>query len=294
MRITQETMVSSSLERLRARMAQLNDAQARLSSGKQVRIPSDDAAVMSSILSLRSAQRARVQETRNASDGATWVSLTDGKLQDGVQALQRVRDLAVRAASSMEPQERAGIATEILSIRDEMVGIANSQNQGQGLFSGTASGSAVALVAGVWTYTGDATQVQRRIGEGEVVTVTGRGDEVFGFADGDDVFTMLETLASQVSAGQATAVSDSIADVDTALGRILDGLAEVGATGNRIESTLAANQDQQIALRGQLSEIEDVDLASATMELQLQEVAYQATLAAMGRALQPSLADFLR
>ena len=117
---------------------------------------------------------------------------------------------------------------------------------------------------------------------------------MFGFADGDDVFTMLETLASQVSAGQATAVSDSIADVDAALGRILDGLAEVAATGNRIESTLAANQDQQIALRGQLSEIEDVDLASATMELQLQEVAYQATLAAMGRALQPSLADFLR
>ena len=91
-----------------------------------------------------------------------------------------------------------------------------------------------------------------------------------------------------------TRVCSSTATARTSSTRARGGSGFVGATGNRIESTLAANQDQQIALRGQLSEIEDVDLASATMELQLQEVAYQATLAAMGRALQPSLADFLR
>jgi flagellar hook-associated protein 3 FlgL len=220
--------------------------------------------------------------------------MTDAKLRGGVQALQRVRDLSVRAASSLQPQERAGIAIEILSIRDELVGIANTRNQGQGLFAGTATGDAVAQVAGVWTYAGDASRVQRRIGEGEVVAVTQPGDEVFGFADGDDVFTLLETIAAQVQAGDATAVSGSIADVDAAMGRMLDGLAEVGAVGSRIEKTLAANEDQQLSLRGQLSEIEDVDLAEATMEMQLQQVAYQATLSAMARALQPSLADFLR
>jgi flagellar hook-associated protein 3 FlgL len=152
----------------------------------------------------------------------------------------------------------------------------------------------VAQVAGTWTFTGDANRVVRRLGEGETVTVTLRGDDVFGFTAGQDVFSMLETVAGQVNAGDATAVSGSIADVDAALSRVLDGLAEVGAAGNRIESTLAANQSQQLALTSQLSEIEDADVAEATMEFQLQQVAYQATLAAMGKALQPSLADFLR
>jgi flagellar hook-associated protein 3 FlgL len=105
---------------------------------------------------------------------------------------------------------------------------------------------------------------------------------------------MLETLASQVTAGDEAGVDGSIGNVDAAIGRLLDGLAVVGAAGNRIEKTMSANQNEQIALRGQLSEIEDVDLADATMEMQLQEVAYQATLAAMSHALQPSLADFLR
>ena len=39
---------------------------------------------------------------------------------------------------------------------------------------------------------------------------------------------------------------------------------------------------------------EDVDLAEVMMQLQLQQVAYQAALAATARVLQPSLADFLR
>jgi flagellar hook-associated protein 3 FlgL len=37
-----------------------------------------------------------------------------------------------------------------------------------------------------------------------------------------------------------------------------------------------------------------VDLAKATVDLQLQEVAYQAALATTGRVLQPTLLDFLR
>ncbi|MEO2105974.1 MAG: flagellar hook-associated protein 3, partial [Actinomycetota bacterium] len=41
-------------------------------------------------------------------------------------------------------------------------------------------------------------------------------------------------------------------------------------------------------------EAEDVDLPETIMELQLQEVAYQAALNATSRVIQPSLLDFLR
>jgi len=43
-----------------------------------------------------------------------------------------------------------------------------------------------------------------------------------------------------------------------------------------------------------LSDIEDIDLAESVMDLQLQEVSYQAALQASSRALSPSLVDFLR
>lgn len=294
MRITQGTLVQDSLERLRVRLAQLQAAQVRVSSGKVVRRPSDDPGRMSGVLGLRALQRAREQQARNAQDGATWVALADSHLRSAAESLQRARELAVRAASTTSPTERSAIAAELLSIRDELVAVANARNGEQGLFAGTASAPAVTNVGGTWTYTGDATRVVRRVGDGEDVTVSVTAEEVFGFAAGQDAFTMLENLASLVTAGDAAGVGAAIADVDAALGRVLDGLAEIGAAGNRVERAQARLGDERVALISELSELEDADLAEAVMELQLQEVAYRATLGAMTQVLQPSLVDFLR
>ena len=55
-----------------------------------------------------------------------------------------------------------------------------------------------------------------------------------------------------------------------------------------------AAKDTVFELTSSLSEIENVDLARATIDLKMQEVAYQAALASTARLVQPSLADFLR
>ena len=47
-------------------------------------------------------------------------------------------------------------------------------------------------------------------------------------------------------------------------------------------------------LRSSLAEVEDTDLPRTIMELQMQEIAYQAALGATSRAMQPSLLEFLR
>jgi flagellar hook-associated protein 3 FlgL len=52
--------------------------------------------------------------------------------------------------------------------------------------------------------------------------------------------------------------------------------------------------DRVISLKGQLSEVEDIDLPQTIMDVKLQETAYQAALAASARVIQPSLMDFLR
>ena len=52
--------------------------------------------------------------------------------------------------------------------------------------------------------------------------------------------------------------------------------------------------DAELALTSSLSEVENTDLPKAMVELQMQEVAYQAALASTARVMQPSLLDFLR
>jgi flagellar hook-associated protein 3 FlgL len=54
------------------------------------------------------------------------------------------------------------------------------------------------------------------------------------------------------------------------------------------------NATDGITLKQSLSQVEDVDLAQVTMELQMQQVAYQAALSTTAKVIQPSLVDFLR
>jgi flagellar hook-associated protein 3 FlgL len=295
MRVSNQQIVSGALDQTQAQLAALMRAQAQLSSGKRVLTPSDDPAAAGSILLLQASGQSNAQERLNAEDGQAWVNGSDSQLQQASTLLQRARDLAVQAGSSLGASPSNAIATEILSIRDQIVAVANSQQQGRGLFSGFAAGAAVTQVAGVWTYTGDAGAIQRRIGDQNQVTVNVTADQVFGFSAGagQDTVTMLENLATQVSAGNATGVSASIANVDVALGRVNQGLAQIGSAGTRIEEGLALNLNNAETIKSQLSAVQDVDLAEATMNLQTQQVAYQAALGALSKVLGPSLLDFI-
>ena len=293
MRISQQQLVTSSLEQVRIRLEALSRAQAVASSGRSVQKPSDDPGKAGGILGLRAAQKSREQEAKNADNASTWVSLSDAKLQQASQAIQRARDLAVRAASTLQPSEREAISAELNEIRDELVGIANSQNEGQGLFAGTAGGTAVAQVAGSWTYVGNQGAVSRRVGDNELLDVNQTGDKIFGFSAGDNTFKMIDDVVGLIQSGNPGAVGASLTRIDAALGRVLDGAAQVGAAGTRIERTNARNSSDQIAIKTELSDLQDVDMVDAISDLKLQETGYQATLTAMARVLQPSLADFL-
>ena len=161
MRVSNQQMVSGALNQTQAQLAALMRAQAQLSSGKRVLTPSDDPAAAGSILLLQAATQSNAQERLNAEDGQAWVNGSDSQLQQASTLLRRARDLAVQAGSSLGASPSNAIATEILSIRDQIVAVANSQQQGRGLFSGFSAGAAVTQVAGVWTYTGDAGAIQR-------------------------------------------------------------------------------------------------------------------------------------
>lgn len=294
MRITSGFLVDQSLARLQNRLTSFEEAQNRLASGRLFERSSENVNGMNASLGLRSERRSIDQAVRNGQDGATRVDLADTKLQQSLDALRRVRDLAIRAASTLNPTESAAIAEEMLTLNDQLVGLANSTYLGQGLFSGTGAGDAVTFSAGTYSYTGDTGSVNRRISATEVVSVNVTGDELFGFSGPEDVFSMVQRVEGLVRTGDTVGVANGIGDIDIAMSRIQEQLAVLGATGNRIETTIERGVESAETIRRQLSQLEDVDLAESVLEIQTQEVALQATMGAVARALQPTLVDYLR
>jgi flagellar hook-associated protein 3 FlgL len=294
MRVTHLGQHYAALSRITGSLSDFASAQQQVSSGKRIQRPSDDPTAMARALELRAALGTSEQAARNADDGALWVNLADSKLQSTIDQLQRAKELAIRGATFTNADERAAIAAEVAQLRETVVGLANTHHQGRGLFSGFDAGDAVAEVGGTWTYQGDAGQVNRRIGDSEVVSVNVTAYEAFGFAGGKDVFTVLDDLEAALIGNDQSGIDAGINEVQASMDTVLNSLTTLGAVGARIEAAQLRIGEDIENIRAQLSSVEDVDLAEAMMEMQLQESAYTAALTAFARTGQTSLVDFLR
>jgi flagellar hook-associated protein 3 FlgL len=290
-RITSETMVMRSLDRLQTRLSSYERAQSELSTGRRILQPSDDPAGARRAMSLRSALNAREQELKNAGDATGWLNAADSQLQTAMTRLGRVQDLATQGASAGDASTKSALAKEIREIAAEIEGIANTRHLDRPLFGGFGDGPALEQVDGVWTTNGDGDEVKRRVSDAEHVRVNVTAAD-WMVADGENLMSRLDRLATDLEAGLD--VGSHLTSLQTARTAIGDSLSQVGAATNRVDSARTRAMDLSLTLRTELSDVEDVDIAKGVMDLQVQQVGYEATLQAIGRALPPSLVAFLR
>ncbi len=296
-RITQRLMVERSLTAMQTSAGRLARSQEQLSTGRLINRPSDSPAGANSAMRLREDLSAGAQHARNASDGLAWLGRTDNTMTSMLDSTRRARDLVVQGAStgSTGPEARAALATELTQIRDSLLSLANTQHLGRPLFGGT-TGDDTAFVTdgtGKVVFTGTTTDVVRTVGDGVQVAVNTAGPAAFG-PDGSNVFDVLDEAIERLTVGPASDLGDSLEKLDTAMSRMRTALADVGTRYGRVESALASVNSTTIDTQAMLSEVENVDIAKAIVDLQMQEVAYQAALGATARVIQPSLLDFLR
>jgi flagellar hook-associated protein 3 FlgL len=229
--------------------------------------------------------------TRNIDDGLSWLHLADASLISIVDQLHRVRDLAVQGRNATsDSAAREAFAMEIDRIRDSVIGLANTKHLDRAIFAGNAAGG-VAYDAG-GNYVGTSGTVDRTVAPGVRVQVNVNGDEVFG-APGDDVFTALSRISHALRTDPSQLNTD-VTNLDTRIQGIENSQASIGARTRRLETMKDRNDTDGITLKQSLSQVEDADLAQVTLELQMQQVAYQAALSTTAKVIQPSLVDFLR
>lgn len=291
-RVTQNLMTQHSLTGLQTGLSRLAQIQEQLSTGRILNRPSDSPSDTTSAMRVRSALGQQEQFARNGEDALGWLNQLDTTLGTVSDRLRRVRDLALQGRNAGTSQTaRDALASEVDQIREGLIGTANTQYLGRPIFGGITSGPSAYDSTGA--YVGTPGAVNRVIGDGVVVDVQLAGPAVFG-PDGASVFDELTALAAGLRAGSGADMDTAIGAMTTALARVTTQLTEVGTRTNRVEAAMQAATDTGLTLTNRLSEIENTDLPKAMVELQMQEVAYQAALASTARVLQPSLVDFLR
>lgn len=294
-RVTENSVSTRVLGNLQGNLSRLGRLQDQLSNGKLINRPSDSPTGTVSSMQLRQEMRRMEQHSRNIDDGKGWLSTVDTALTSTLSQLHRVNDVTLQGMNTgaMSAEARAALAVEVENIRDSLIGVANTRYLDRPVFGGTTPGQVAYDAAGV--YQGDNGQVQRTVADGTKVRVEVTGEEAFGTGP-DQLFTVLDDIAKHLRTDPAdiTALGDDLGRLNAATTRIIDQVASVGARYNRLSVMQETGEQRLSELASQRSDVEDVDLPKTIMEMQLQQTAYQAALAATAKVIQPSLVDFLR
>jgi flagellar hook-associated protein 3 FlgL len=292
LRVTQGMLVGRSLDALQASYERLAAAQEQISSGRRINRPSDSPTDTAVAMRVRASLKAVDQYTRNAQDGIGRLGTVDQALSDVTDQLSRAREIAIAGANTAasSPESRAALATELEQIRGGLLDAANTTYLSRPVFGGVTAGAAA--FDNVGNFVGVTGQITRQVGESVKVRVDVDGQAVFG--DGaTSIFAQLDDLATALLAGNAAGIQTGLAAVTARMSTVSTAHADVGGAYKRIEQAQATIESQQLDLTSALSEVENVDIARASVNLNLQQMAYQAALASTARVMQPSLLDFL-
>ncbi len=292
-RTTQNLLADRSTTYLQQSLSRLARTQETLSTGKVVNRVSDSPTDAIAAMRLRTGLADQTRYVRNAQDGLSRLGVLDTTLGSMGDDVRRVRELALQGVNaSSNPTSREAAAIEIDQLRDNLLSLANTTHLGAPVLGGVTGGKVAFAPDG--TYVGETSGESRRtVADGVTVRVDVVGSGVVG-PDGANLFDDLAALSAALRSGDEDAMRvgiDALAARGTALST---ARADAGAAYNRAEGAASRGEDALIALRTSLSEVEDTDLARAMVDLKIQEVGYQAALAATARVLQPSLIDFLR
>lgn len=301
MRVTTASTYLTTARSLGSALSRTQELNSEISSGRRINRWSDDAPAASAAESYRNEEADYAAFQKSGEDAKGWLSAADGALQSMSSLMTHVKELAVTGQNgALSASGRAAIADEVQQMAGQLRDLAGTQHMGRPLFGGF-SATAVAYTpsddpdGGSTSWQGDGAAVQRRISPTVTLPVNVDGAALFGFdGSGPSVFDTLNALSASIRSGDLDGAATQQSALQGHMDAVGRGLSFVGATANRVDAVYDASEVAKVSLAERRSDLEEVDLADAVLQLNQAQAGYQAALGAAAKANLPTLADFLK
>ena len=293
-RITQGMTSAIVLGDIQTASERLSKLQQKMSSGKELQLPSDNPYGVTRALQLRSDLESNRQYQRNASDANDWHAVTDTTLAHITDLVLRARDLIVQGASdTLGPGGRQAIVSEFTQLIDSVKTEANAKVAGRFLFAGSATLTQPYALGGTDTYAGNTDAMRREIGPGVQIDLNVNGAAAIGDTSSGLLKAMRDAITHLTAGDTASLQTTDLQAITTAADGVTSLRAEVGTRQMRLETATARLQQVEQTQSSLLSTVEDADMAKAYVDFSTQQAVYQAALKAGSQIVQRSLLDFL-
>jgi len=295
MRIASKTMWESTRYQLGNITNDLTEASNIVATGKRINALKDDPVAITQVLNLKSNLSELDQIKKNLATAQTWLDAGETALQSVQDIVSDSKTLAIAMRSdTMGAEDRLIAAEQIRGYIQELESLANTQVQGQYIFSGTKTDTKPFALDDqqnptTVTYSGNGISFEVKTGNNVTVEVSHDGDSLFS-----TLFSSMIDFLDDLETNDGDGIDAGIRNLDTDFETINTAIADIGAKGVRVETRGKIIDDLALSYRESQSELEDADIFEAVSHLQSTELAYQAALASTSKLMTTSLIDFLK
>ncbi|MDD7794632.1 flagellar hook-associated protein FlgL [Clostridium sp. 'White wine YQ'] len=331
MRVTNRMLSNNYLSDMRTNLTNMQKMQQQLSSGKEIRKPSDNPFKVARSMQLTSDMATNVQYNENIKDTINWLDATDTGLGQVNESLQRIRELMVSSGNAAYgSDEKKAIKDEVNEKVSEIAQILNTNFDGRYIFGGTKttskpikintdalSGNNTLAFSGkngedLPLNTGNVdidaqldmigAKMDVEVSQGVTMQYNVNAKDIVSFTSekGKNINLMdllgdiVNNLGSSNPADADKLINENLEDITTTVTNVLKVRAEVGAKQNRMDSAKDKNEEENYNMTDILSKTEDIDITQKMMEYSMAQTVYTASLQTSARIIQPSLMDFLK
>jgi flagellar hook-associated protein 3 FlgL len=291
MRVTDTMTCRNLVSNLEMLNEQLDTVNQQISTGKRfVHLRDSPATAAGSVL--LQAQAADLDQYKANNDSSSFfLQVADSALNSVQNLVTTIQTKGSEAASgTVNATDRATLASDIRSLRDQVLSLANSEVRGRYIFAGSEVTSPAFTISGdTVTYEGDDEISTNQVGDNLQVQQNVVGSTVFS-----PIFDSIKALLSAIDGGDQASIQQALGQFSSSLNGLILGRGQVGEELSKTENIRTENDTEEVNLTAQQSRLEDANTAEAATQLSQLQTALKATLAAGQTVLQEqNLFDFL-
>lgn len=281
--------------------SRMQRAQNQMSSGLKVHTASDAPDEIGRMLQLRAGLESNAQTRTNLGRVKSEVDSAESTLENAVSLMDQVRTLGAEGASSFQtPESRQVLAAQVGTLLEQMVGLTQYKVDGRFIFSGDSDSVAPYTFDGTATppvslYGGTSATRAITLPNGSRIPIAATAQQIFDSpVAANNVFAAVTALRDALQADDETAIGTAVTQVSSASTYLNQQLGFYGTVQNQISQALKDADTQELQFKTELSGIEEADIASAILELQMATTQQSAALAAKAQVPRTSLFDYLK
>lgn len=265
MRISTSLMFQRGVDAIESQQVKLSKTEQQLATGERLGSPADDPFASTRIVALEEEKTLLDQYNRNSDYALTRMQQEETALTSAINALQRLRELAVQTANGIySAEDRRTVSEEAYQIRDGLLQVANTTNEdGEYIFSGNRMDTPA--YDNTFNYQGDQGQRFIQIGKSRQVETSDSGYVVFENVPGAVGGNIMQIADSYAFELDVNGVQDpnALDDIDAAINHLATIRSRIGGRVNAVESEKNANDSFSESIQKNKSTLKDLDYADA-------------------------------